>query len=70
MIGQDDLGRRVGFAELEDHGTIEIELSFHNGDDAILNVEGPRGYRFAFLVTGLHDFDVRLVARDDATGPP
>jgi hypothetical protein len=23
-------------AELEDDGTIEIELSFHNGDDAIL----------------------------------
>jgi hypothetical protein len=25
-----------GSAELEDDGTIEIELSFHNGDDAIL----------------------------------
>jgi hypothetical protein len=25
-----------GPAELEDDGTIEIELSFHNGDDAIL----------------------------------
>ena len=25
-----------GSAELEDDGTVEIELSFHNGDDAIL----------------------------------
>jgi len=25
-----------GSAELEDDGAIEIELSFHNGDDAIL----------------------------------
>ena len=25
-----------GSAELQDDGTIEIELSFHNGDDAIL----------------------------------
>ena len=25
-----------GSAELEDDGTIEIELTFHNGDDAIL----------------------------------
>lgn len=25
-----------GSAELEDDGTIEIELSFHNGDDATL----------------------------------
>ena len=25
-----------GSAELEDDGTLEIELSFHNGDDAIL----------------------------------
>jgi hypothetical protein len=28
--------RGSGSAELEDDGTIEIELSFHNGDDAIL----------------------------------
>ena len=26
----------TGSAELDDDGTIEIELSFHNGDDAIL----------------------------------
>jgi hypothetical protein len=26
-----------GSAELQDDGTIEIELSFHNGDEAILN---------------------------------
>jgi len=26
----------IGSAELNDDGTIEIELSFHNGDDAIL----------------------------------
>ena len=25
-----------GSAELEDDGTVEIELSFHNGDDAVL----------------------------------
>jgi hypothetical protein len=25
-----------GSAELQDDGTVEIELSFHNGDDAIL----------------------------------
>ena len=28
--------RGSGSAQLEDNGTIEIELSFHNGDDAIL----------------------------------
>jgi len=25
-----------GSAELEDNGTVEIELSFHNGDEAVL----------------------------------
>jgi len=25
----------TGSAELDDHGTVEIELSFHNGDDAV-----------------------------------
>jgi hypothetical protein len=35
-LGDDLFSSGSGSAELEDDGTIEIELSFNNGDDAIL----------------------------------
>ena len=36
-----DEARGSGSAELDDHGNLEIELSFHLGDDAILKARRP-----------------------------